>query len=99
MGISNVVKKLHDSIKVYVLRRDNIYEIRVISNEKIDEEFPDGTMKDFYKRSIVMLKKYIDANNHVMPGAKEWNKYAKENNCLSSVSLKYMSGINLDKNR
>ena len=48
-------------------------------------------MHDSYLKSIKNLKK-ITKDFVKFPTIKEWNYYAKENNLLSSESLKYISG-------
>ena len=87
MWISKLIKKLRDSI-------DCVYGVNVISKTRIDNEYPDGVMKYFLQKSLVKLKSYADRNNNTIPTKEQWNKYAKENNCLSSDSIKYMVGIN-----
>lgn len=46
-------------------------------------------MKKSYKKSLQMIKELSEILTE-----KEWNKYAVENNLLSSISLKYISGKN-----
>lgn len=47
-------------------------------------------MKELYQKSLQMIKELSKILTE-----KEWNKYAVENNLLSSISLKYISGKNL----
>ncbi len=44
-------------------------------------------MKELYQKSLQMIKELSKILTE-----KEWNKYAVENNLLSSISLKYISG-------
>lgn len=54
-------------------------------------EFPvKSKMKQFYDASYRELKRMTIKNNR-FPELEEWNKYAKENNLLSSESMKYIS--------
>lgn len=54
-------------------------------------EFPvKSKMKEFYCESYRELKR-ITIKNNKFPELEEWNKYAKENNLLSSESMKYIS--------
>lgn len=54
-------------------------------------EFPlKSKMKEFYDASYRELKRITIENNR-FPELEEWNKYAKENNLLSSESMKYIS--------
>lgn len=91
MGISRLIKKLLDS------KVEKYGGVNVISYEKVKENFPDGTMKKYYKKSIKMLMEYASKNNNKLPTQEEWNKFAKENDCLSSESLKFMGNIQLYK--
>lgn len=55
------------------------------------KEFPiKSEMKEFYDASYRELKRITIENNR-FPELEEWNKYAKENNLLSSESMKYIS--------
>ena len=54
-------------------------------------KFPLGSnMKSFYDETYNELKKIAIMNNK-FPDIEEWDKYAKENNLLSSESIKYIS--------
>lgn len=45
-------------------------------------------MKEYFEKSLQRIKQLPRMTE------KEWNKYAVENNLLSSISLKYISGKN-----
>nr|DAP14854.1 MAG TPA: hypothetical protein [Caudoviricetes sp.] len=49
-------------------------------------------MKELYQKSLQMIKELSKILTE-----KEWNKYAVENNLLSSISLKYISGKNFTR--
>lgn len=49
-----------------------------------------------YHLTIDALKKYIKENNK-RPNEKQWNRFAIENNYLSSESIGYMCGIGFNK--
>ncbi len=54
-------------------------------------KFPaNSNMKKYYELSYRELIKLTMKNNK-FPSLEEWNKYAKENNLLSSESIKYIS--------
>ena len=46
-----------------------------------------------YTESLKKLKK-MTVKKIEFPTVKEWNKYAKENQLLSSESIKYIAGVN-----
>lgn len=49
-----------------------------------------------YSRSLEELKLYLKIINEI-PNERMWNKYAKEEKCLSSKSLEYCYGENFNK--
>jgi len=94
-------KKLNSAVKRTGL---NSIETRKISdkmNELINEyyssietvKFPSSSyMNDFYKTSYESLKKITEEFNK-FPSIVEWNKYAKENNLLSSITMEYITTL------
>jgi len=99
--IRSLRKKLDKSIQKSGL---NSNETRKISNEMdilINEYYSsieqkeyseESNMIDYYKQSYKALKKITDEMKK-FPSVQEWNKYAKENNYLSNVSLEYISKL------
>lgn len=99
--IRSTREKLNKSIKKYGL---NSEETRKISNEMdkmISEyynniskiEYPNNSeMLIYYNRSYEALK-LLTKQLGKFPIVKEWNKYAKENNYLSHISLEYISKL------
>lgn len=53
-------------------------------------------MKEKYKKSMELLFLYIKITKNI-PSESEWNKYAIEENLLSSKSLAYCNGIKFNK--
>lgn len=53
----------------------------------------DNILKEKYKLSLERLEKKAKKSKK-FPSIEDWNKYAKENDLLSSESIKYISGIN-----
>ena len=53
-------------------------------------------MKFWYEKSISGLQKYFKIYKRI-PGIEEWNKYAYENNYLSSESIRYISGLKFQR--
>ncbi len=94
MIIENLRKKLHDSIQKFGLTSKEAYKISLELDEEIVKYYNNSPMLYYYKQSIEGIKKYIKENGKE-PTKKEWNKYAFENNYLSSESLKYIGNINL----
>lgn len=94
MIISKLREKLHDSIQKYGLMSNKTYEASVKLDEAIVEYYKNSPMLNYYEKSLEGLKKYIEINKK-QPNKKEWNKYAYENNYLSSESMRYMGNINL----
>lgn len=57
------------------------------------KSFPiNSKMKLFYKESYKELIE-MTRRNRKFPELEEWNKYAKENNLLSTESMKYIIGL------
>jgi len=94
-------KKLNSAVKRTGL---NSIETRKISdkmNELINEYYSSietvkfqssSYMNDFYKTSYESLKKITEEFNK-FPSIVEWNKYAKENNLLSSITMEYITTL------
>lgn len=100
--IRSLRNKLHNSIEKNGL---NAKETRLLSN-KIDKlineyyenikeiEYPEFSETYInYKKSYEALKS-VTQQLQRFPSVFEWNKYAKENNCLSHISLEYISKLN-----
>lgn len=49
-----------------------------------------------YEKSLDELKKYLKREKKI-PSEKRWNKYAYENNLLSSKTLEYLYGLRFNK--
>ena len=57
-------------------------------------EYPkENAFFECYKKSYLELRK-ITEDFKKFPNVEEWNKYAKENNLLSHVSMEYISKLN-----
>ena len=49
-----------------------------------------------YEKSLDELKKYLKREKKI-PSQKRWNRYAYENNLLSSKTLEYLYGLRFNK--
>ena len=57
-------------------------------------EYPtDSEMKVYYEQSYKQLK-IVTQQLERFPSTQEWNKFAKENCLLSSMSMQYISKLN-----
>lgn len=92
MVISKLRKKLHESIIKYGLSSNKTYEASVELDEEIEKYYNNTFMGYFYNVSLEGLKQYIQENSK-RPDTHEWNCYAKENNYLSSESMKYIEKV------
>ncbi len=100
--IKSLRNKLHKSIKKYGV---NAEETRKISDEmdKLINEYynniqkisypADSEMKVYYEQSYKQLK-IVTQQLERFPYTQEWNKFAKENCLLSSMSMQYISKLN-----
>lgn len=100
--IRNLRNKLHESIKKNGLDSDKTRkisdEIDVLINEYYNNiqqiKYPaDSEMKIYYEQSYKMLKIVVQQLER-FPSVQEWNKFAKENCLLSSMSMQYISKLN-----
>lgn len=92
MGISELRKNLHDSIKKYGIDSKYTYMLSVQLDEKIVEYYENCSMKILYQKSYQGFCEY----KHVFgrkPSRKEWNHYAVEKDYLCSESMKYIGDI------
>lgn len=94
MIIDKLRKKLHNSIQKFGLASKEAYKASLELDEAIVEYYKNSPMLNYYEKSLEGLKQYIKDNNKE-PDKKEWNKYAYENNYLSSESMRYIGNINL----
>ena len=53
-------------------------------------------MREHYERSVEVLKLYMKITKQI-PSERQWNKYARIENLLSSKSIEYLSGIKFNK--
>lgn len=100
--IKSLRNKLHKSIKKHGV---NAEETRKISDEmdKLINEYynniqrisypTDSEMKVYYEQSYKQLK-IVTQQLERFPPTQEWNKFAKENCLLSSMSMQYISKLN-----
>ena len=99
--IRNLINKLHKSIKKSGLNSEETRkisdEIDVLINEYYNSieqiKYPEySEMLIYYNNSYKALKKVTNEMKK-FPLVQEWNKYAKENNYLSHLSLEYISKL------
>ncbi len=100
-NIAILRKKLEKSIKKYGFHSQNTMqlsnEFNILINKYYEQNkivnFPSTSqMGYFYKKTYEKLKE-ITEENKKFPTVKMWNKFAKENNYLSNVSLEYISKL------
>lgn len=103
--IEKLRRRLHQAIERHGL---DSKEVRLISAEldKLINEYnknqqvyePNNKMKKAYDNSIKKIKQIVKEFGD-FPNVEEWNHYAKDNNLLSSESLKYISHLNWNEFR
>lgn len=100
--IKSLRNKLHKSIKKYGVNAEETRkmsdEMDKLINEYYDNiqqiEYPtDSEMKVYYEQSYKQLK-IVTQQLERFPSTQEWNKFAKENCLLSSMSMQYISKLN-----
>lgn len=100
--IRSLRNKLHKSIKKNGLDSDETRKISdemdILINEYYDNiqriSYPTGSeMKIYYEYSYKQLK-IVTQQLERFPSVQEWNKFAKENVLLSSMSMQYISKLN-----
>lgn len=99
--IKTTRKLLDKNVEKYGLNSNETREISNKMDNLIKEyydsiktvEYPDfADMFLYYKKSYEMLKN-VTLQLKKFPSVQEWNKFAKENNCLSHISLEYISKL------
>lgn len=99
--IKTTRKLLDKNVEKYGLNSNETREISNKMDNLIKEyydsiktvEYPDfSDMFLYYKKSYEMLKN-VTLQLKKFPSTQEWNKFAKENNCLSHISLEYISKL------
>ena len=99
--IKTIRKLLDKNVEKYGLNSNETREISNKMDNLIKEyydsiktvEYPNfSDMFLYYKKSYEMLKN-VTLQLKKFPSVQEWNKFAKENNCLSHISLEYISKL------
>ncbi len=99
--IKRTRKLLDKNIKKYGLNSNETKKISREMDELIKEyydsiktvEYPDfSDMFLYYKKSYEMLKS-VTLQLKKFPSILDWTSFAKENNCLSHISLEYISKL------
>ena len=99
--LSDEIRNLQNKLNSDIHKLDNLNTVKL--SNKIDKlvndyysismyrrKFPTNcNMEKYYELSYKELIKLTMQNNK-FPSLEEWNKYAKENNLLSSESIKYI---------
>lgn len=97
--IKTLQRRLDTNIKKHGLSHEKTIELSKEIDEYIsyyykmakERDYPKGSeMFLYYRISYDELKEFTKENGK-FPSAEEWNKYAMENNLLSSESIKYVS--------
>ena len=100
--IKSLRNKLHKSIKKHGVSAEETRKISDEMDKLINEyydniqqiEYPaDSEMRVYYEQSYKKLK-LVTQQLERFPSVQEWNKFAKENVLLSSMSLQYISKLN-----
>lgn len=85
--------KLHDRNTIKLSNEIDELINHYYSLSMQERKFPiNSKMNLFYEESYKELVK-ITKKNKKFPELEEWNKYAKENNLLSTESMKYIIGV------
>lgn len=92
MVIGYLREKMYNCISKYGLESKQTYEASTCLDKEIAEYYKLHPMKYYYEKSIDGLKEYINKYNK-KPSIKEWNKYARDNNYLSSESMGYIGNV------
>ncbi len=100
--IRNLQNQLNNGVEKNELYDENTIKLSNEIDELInhyyslsmqERKFPiNSKMYLFYERSYRKLVK-MTKENKKFPELEEWNKYAKENNLLSTESMKYIIGV------
>lgn len=98
-------KKLHNSIRKNGLNSEETRKISIEIDNLLNEYYKNekqydyrSTMLGFYQESLRQLRNLtLDLGS--FPSIEVWNEYAYKNDCLSSVSMQYISGLNWNKLR
>lgn len=99
--IKALQRRLDTNIKKHGLSDEKTIELSKEVDEYIsyyhkmtkERDYPKNSeMFLYYRISYDKLKEFAKENGK-FPNSEEWNKYAKENNLLSSESIKYISTL------
>lgn len=99
--IEKTRKVLHRNIEKYGLDSKEVREVSTQLDELINMYYGkdrEETMQAEYRVAYEELKRYTRENKE-FPSVQAWDKYAKENNLISSGSLKFLSKMNWNKLR
>lgn len=92
MILKRIKEKLDQTIEKYGLRSKEAYQMSLEVDVKIAQYYAGHKMKIWYDASLERYKEYIEQNGKE-PSVYEWNKIAKQENCLSNESMHYIGDI------
>lgn len=99
--IEKTRKVLHRNIEKYGLDSKEVREVSLQLDELINMYYGkdrEETMQVEFKIAYEELKR-LTRENKEFPSVQTWDEYAKENNLISSESLKFLSKMNWNKLR
>ncbi|MCI8485994.1 MAG: aspartyl-phosphate phosphatase Spo0E family protein [Clostridia bacterium] len=99
--IEKTRKVLHRNIEKYGLDSKEVREVSLQLDELINMYYGkdrEETMQAEYRVAYEELKR-LTRENKEFPSVQKWDEYAKENNLISSESLKFLSKMNWNKLR
>lgn len=96
MVIDSLKNELEYVIQRYGINSIQAYNMAIRLSIEIDNKYNKDTLQYYYNDSFNALTKYIKVNEN-NPSEIRWNKYAIENNYLSSQTIGYIYGEGFNK--
>lgn len=99
--IERLREKLHEAIDKYGINSNETAEISKKIDKEIDKyyneenkkEYPEWSNTPMYFEESYKLLKKVTKEFGEFPTVGGWNKYAKEYNLFSAVSIEYITGL------
>ena len=91
MVINDLMETLNYVIKKYGMNSVEAYNICIMMAIETQNLYNSKSLQNYYNETISALVEYLK-QNRTNPNEMNWNKYAVENNYLSSETISYIYG-------
>ena len=96
MVIDELKAQLQYTINKYGINSIQAYNMSLMLSIELDSNYKPNTLQSYYNDSFIALTEYIKKSES-NPNEAKWNKYAVNNDYLSSQTIGYIYGDGFNK--